>query len=373
VATPAGSATPAAKVPSKPVTINVLDVAGNLQLTKQMMENFKAAHPEMVANITYSTATAPELAGKLQAQQAGGNAQISLVMTGTDGLAAGIKNNLLTKITPDHEDMFPNLTANYLEPAAAMQGLAQGYGIEVVYYPSGPLLEYNPTKVTTPPTTPAELLAWAKAHPGKFEYARPANSGPGRTFLMALPYLLGDKDPTDPTNGWANTWAYLKDLGQYIKVYQTGTTATMKDLANGTVDMLSSTTGWYINPIILGTVPKTTAVGNFQNMTWVTDAQYAVIPKGVSDDTLIADLALIAWMLKPDQQAISYDKGYFYPGPAVKNVTLDMAPADSQAALKGVVPAQFDQWITQFPKVTSLPADQQVIAFDLWDKQIGKK
>jgi ABC-type uncharacterized transport system YnjBCD substrate-binding protein len=362
-----------AKVPSKPVTINVLDVAGNLQLTKQMMENFKTAHPEFVSSITYSTSTAPELAGKLQAQQAGGNAQISLVMTGTDGLAAGIKNNLLTSIIPDHQDMFPNLTANYLEPAAAMQTLAQGFGIEVVYYPSGPLIEYNPSKVTTPPTTPAELLTWAKAHPGKFEYARPANSGPGRTFLMALPYLLGDKDPTDPTNGWANTWAYLKDLGQYINVYQTGTTATMKDLAAGTVDMLSSTTGWYINPIILGTVPKTTAVGNFQNMTWVTDAQYAVIPKGVSDDTLIADLALMAWMLKPDQQAISYDKGYFYPGPAVKNVTLDMAPADSQAALKGVVPAQFDTWIAQFPKVTSLPADQQVIAFDMWDKTIGKK
>ena len=77
--------------------------------------------------------------------------------------------------------------------------------------------------------------------------------------------------------------------------------------------------------------------------------------------------------LKPDQQAISFDKGYFYPGPAVKNVTIDMAPADSQAALKGVVPATFDQWINQFPKVTSLPADQQVIAFDIWDRTIGKK
>jgi len=356
-----------------PVTINVLDVAGNLQLTKGMIENFKAAHPEIVNNVTYSTATAPELAGKLQAQQQGGNVQINLVLTGTDGLSAGIKNNLLVKLTPDHQDAFPNLMANYLDPAAAMQGLAQGYGIEIVYYPSGPLIEYNPANVTTPPTTPQELLTWAKAHPGKFEYARPANSGPGRTFLMALPYMLGDKDPKDPTNGWANTWAYLKDLGQYINVYQTGTTATMKDLAAGTVDMLSSTTGWYINPIVLGTVPKTTAVGNFQNMTWVTDAQYAVIPNGVSSAVLNADLQLIAWMLKPDQQAISYDKGYFYPGPAVKGVTLDMAPADSQAAIKAVLPAQFDQWITQFPKVTSLPADQQVIAFDLWDKNIGKK
>ena len=373
-ATAAAAATPAAMVkPSAPVTINVLDVAGNLQLTKQMMENFKAAHPEIVANITYSTATAPELAGKLQAQEAGGGSGISLVMTGTDGLAAGVKNNLLTQITPDHNDMFPGLMDNYLAPAAAMQGLAQGFGIDVVYYPSGPLYEYNPSKVTTPPTTPAELLAWAKANPNRFEYARPANSGPGRTFLMALPYMLGDSDPTDPVNGWTKTWAYLKDLGQYIKVYQTGTTATMKDLANGTVDMLASTTGWYINPIILGTVPKTTAVGHFENMTWVTDAQYAVVPKGVSADVLTADLDLIAWMLHPDQQAFSYDNGYFYPGPAVKNVTLDMAPATSQTAIKAVLPAQFDTWINQYPKVTSLPADTQVAAFDMWNQQIAKK
>jgi putative spermidine/putrescine transport system substrate-binding protein len=371
----AASATPAAMViPSKPVTINVLDVAGNLQLTKQMMENFKAKYPNIVSNITYTTASAPELAGKLKAQQAGGNAQISLVMTGTDGLSAGIKNDLLVKLLPDHEDMFPGLMDNYLAPAADMQGLAQGYGVEVVYYPSGPLYEYNPSKVTGDlPTTPETLLAWAKAHPGRFEYARPANSGPGRTWLMALPYMLGDKDPTDPVNGWDKTWAYLQDLGQYINVYQTGTTATMKDLAAGTVDMIATTTGWYINPILLGTVPTTTKVSNFTNMTWVTDAQYAVVPKGIDADTLTADLDLIAWMLHPDQQAYSFDKGYFYPGPAVKDVTLDMAPADSQTAVKSVLPAEFATWIDQYPKKTSLPADTQVTAFDLWDKKIGKK
>ena len=41
-------------------------------------------------------------------------------------------------------------------------------------------------------------------------YARPANSGPGRTLLMGLPYILGDKDPTDPVKGWDKTWAYLQ-------------------------------------------------------------------------------------------------------------------------------------------------------------------
>jgi putative spermidine/putrescine transport system substrate-binding protein len=107
-------------------------------------------------------------------------------------------------------------------------------------------------------------------------------------------------------------------------------------------------------------------------MTWVTDAQFAVIPKGVDSDTLIADLDLVAWMLHPDQQAFSFDSGYFYPGPAVKGVTLDMAPAANQTAIKAVLPASFATWIDQYPKKTSLPAATQVIAFDLWDRNIGK-
>lgn len=359
--------------PAAPVTINILDVAGNLQLTQGMIDNFKAANPSLVKDITFTKATAPEMAGKLQAQQGAGEAQINLVLTGTDGLSAGIKLDLLTRILPDHEDVFPNLMENYLEPAADMQELAQGYGVAIVYYPSGPLVEYNPDKVPNPPTTPQELLDWAKANPGRFEYARPANSGPGRTFLMALPYLLGDKDPLDPTNGWEKTWAYLKDLGQYINVYQTGTTATMKDLAAGTVDMIATTTGWDINPRVLGTVPNTVKVGLLQPMNWVTDAQYAVIPKGVSSDVLDVNLKLIAWMLQPEQQAIAYDKGYFYPGPAVKDVTIDMAPKDSQDVISQYGRPEYSQWIDQYPKHPSLPADAQVTAFDLWDREIGKQ
>lgn len=373
----AGSSTtpsdPGAGAPAEPVTINILDVAGNLQLTQGMIDNFKAANPSIVKDITFTKATAPEMAGKLQAQQGAGEAQINLVLTGTDGLSAGIKQGLLTKILPDHEDVFPNLMENYLEPAADMQELAQGYGVAIVYYPSGPLVEYNPDKVPNPPATPQELLDWAKANPGKFEYARPANSGPGRTFLMALPYLLGDKDPLDPTNGWEKTWAYLKELGQYINVYQTGTTATMKDLAAGTVDVIASTTGWDINPRVLGTVPNTVKVGLLQPMNWVTDAQYAVIPKGVSSDVLNANLKLIAWMLQPEQQAIAYDKGYFYPGPAVKGVTLDMAPKDSQDVINQYGRPEYSQWIDQYPKHPSLPADAQVTAFDIWDREIGKR
>ena len=44
-----------------------------------------------------------------------------------------------------------------------MQALAQGQGVVVAYYPSGPLLEYMPDKVKTVPTTAEELLAWSQA------------------------------------------------------------------------------------------------------------------------------------------------------------------------------------------------------------------
>ena len=68
-------------------------------------------------------------------------------------------------------------------------------------------------------------------------YARPANSGPGRTFMMGLPYILGDKDPQDPAKGWDKTWAYLKELGQNIEYYPSGTGAVMKELGEGSRDM----------------------------------------------------------------------------------------------------------------------------------------
>ncbi|HEV2634149.1 MAG TPA: extracellular solute-binding protein [Actinocrinis sp.] len=360
-----------ASAPAKPVTLDILDVAGNLQLTKPAIEAFRSAHPEILSGVTYATGTAPQLAAKLQAQQQGGNVQIGLVLTGTDGLAAGIQDSLYVNLKQYYPQFFPNLMANYQPAAASMAALAQDQGIELVWYPSGPLLEYDPTKVTTPPATPADLLTWAKANPGKFQYAEPANSGPGRTFLMGLPYLLGDSDPTDPTNGWAKTWAYLTQLNQYVSTYPSGTSATMKNLAAGTVEIIASTTGWYINPRALGTVPANMKVAKFDDFTWVSDAQYGVIPKGVSDDVLIATLRLLAWLLEPAQQAVTYDTGYFYPGPAVKGVTLAMAPAASRQVVAQYGDPDFDSWIAQFPIKNSLPAPSQVTAFDLWDQKIG--
>ncbi|MFO1308103.1 MAG: extracellular solute-binding protein [Burkholderiales bacterium] len=358
---------------AQPYTINVVDVAGNLALTQDAFELYAKKNPSKVAKFVFTKAPAPELPGKLKAMQGAGRSDIDIVLTGTDVLAAGVEQGLLVKLLPDYASKFPNLTANYLPAAAEMQKLASDQGIAISFMPAGPLVEYNPAKVKQVPTTPAELLAWCKANPNRLIYARPANSGPGRTFIMGLPYLLGDKDPKDPVNGWEKTWAYLKELNSCIEYYPTGTGAVMKELGEGSRDMTVTMTGWDINPRVLGIVPKEFKVAPFKGMTWVNDAHYIVVPRGVPADRMQVVLDVIAFMLTPEAQAYMYDKGYFYPGPAVKNVSLAMAPKESQDAIREYGRPEYEGWLAQFPHTQSLPPKAQVEAFRIWDEQVGAK
>ncbi|MBN1171322.1 MAG: extracellular solute-binding protein [Micromonosporaceae bacterium] len=356
--------------PAQPVSLSILDVAGNLQLTQPMIDSFVSASPSIISKVTYSKAPSPELAGKIKAQQDANRVDIDIVLTGVDGLAAGIEQGLWLPLLPQQADRLPGM-GGYLPGAQAMQQLASGQGVVVTYYPSGPLIEYLPDKVPSPPTTAQELLDYARVNPGAVQYARPSNSGPGRTFLMGLPYLLGDADPKNPTTGWEKTWSYLAELDRHVTLYPSGTTETMKNLANGSAKIILTTTGWDINPRVLGTVPKEARVAALQGFHWVTDAHYVTIPRGVSADRQAAVLALVQWMLQPDQQAKAYDSGYFYPGPAIRDVDLSMAPEASRTALEEYGRPEYAALIADHPVETPLDAKALVAAFDRWDREIG--
>src|SRR5260221_11521830 len=133
LAGPAWAQAPA--LPSSQQTINVIDVAGNLALTQKAIEKYRADHAKTVSRITFTKAPAPELAGKIKAQQNAGRVDIDLVLTGTDGLAAGIEQGLWIELLPKYAAKFGNLEAKYLEGAAKMQKLAENKGITVAYYP----------------------------------------------------------------------------------------------------------------------------------------------------------------------------------------------------------------------------------------------
>ncbi|NIF42138.1 extracellular solute-binding protein [Burkholderia sp. Tr-862] len=363
----------AAAAVAAPVSLNVVDVAGNLQLTRGAIEAFREKNPNLVSSVTFTNAPAPQLPGKIKAMQAAGRSDIDLVLTGTDALAAGIEQNLWMKLLPDNAGAFPGVLDKYAPGPRKMQDVAQGFGLEVTYMPAGPLLEYNPAKVSDPPKTPAQLLAWCKAHPNKLIYARPANSGPGRTFLMGLPYVLGDKNPQDPINGWDKTWAFLKQLNDCVPYYPGGTSAVMKELGEGTRDMTVTVTGWDLNPRALGIVPADFRIQAFDDMTWVNDAHYMVIPKGVPKEKLDVLFKLMNFLLEPAQQAMTYDDGYFYPGPAVKGVTLEMAPAHSQEVVRKFGRPEYAKLLADRPHVQPLNAQAMVAAFQKWDREIGSQ
>lgn len=368
---PQGAFAQSPKLPSSPVALNVIDAAGNLALTQPIFDTFAKEHSDLVSRFTFNKAPAPELPGKIKAQQRANRIDIDLVIVGPDALSAGLADDIWTDIIALPENGLPDLQSIYLDPAWRMQSLAKGKGVVVSYYPSGPLIEYMPERVKTPPTTAEELLAWAKENPNKFVYARPANSGPGRTFLMGLPYLLGDADPKDPAKGWDKTWAYLKELHKQIEYYPAGTGALMKEFGEGTRDITVTTTGWDINPRALGVVQKEAAVGQLKGFHWVCDAHYFSIPKGVSDDKVAVLLEFIKYALQPQQQAFSYDAGYFYPGPAVKDVTLQMAPQKSQDIIAEFGRPEYEDWIANNPIELPLEPEALVTAFRRWDEEVA--
>src|ERR1043165_638644 len=115
-------------MPKSPVTINIVDVAGNLALTQDAIEQYQKKHPQVVSKFNFTKAPSPELPGKLKARQGAGRSDIDMVLTGTDFLAAGIEQGVLMKILPTYASNFPNLMSNYQPAAAKMQELAGEIG-----------------------------------------------------------------------------------------------------------------------------------------------------------------------------------------------------------------------------------------------------
>lgn len=358
---------------TQPIDLQVLDAGGYLSTFAQsMIQSFVDTHHNLVKSVEFlPRIQAPTLPGKLQAEQAAHRVTTNLILSGFDGVSSSIKDGLVEPLIPAHQDVFPNLNSNYQPAAKNFNDLANGQALVFAYTPSGPLFEYDPAKVPSPPTTIQALQAWIHANPHKFLYAEPANSGPGRTMLMGLPYLLGDSNPQDPVNGWAKTWTFLKDVKGYIDTPPTGTSATMKNLANDTSWIVASTFGWDINPRVLQQVPAGDKTFMLQGTTLVSDAAFMMMPKGLDTNTQKVILQLMAYMLTPQAQAMTYDEGYFYPGPAIQNVPLSMAPAKSQQVLQQYGHPEYTSIIANTKIVNPLSSDNLVAAFDKWNQDIG--
>src|SRR5699024_7244338 len=103
-------------------------------LTGPMVDKFIEEHPDVISSVTWESAGSPDLVGNIKPQVDSGQLSVDLVMTGNDGLSAGIAEDLWVPLVDEYGDRLTG-QENYLEPAAAMQELAEGYGAVTTYYP----------------------------------------------------------------------------------------------------------------------------------------------------------------------------------------------------------------------------------------------
>jgi len=352
----------------QPITISILDNGGDYASTGAIIENYKKAFPNKVKEIKLQRGPAPETPAKIKAQQDAGRADINLVLTGQDAGSVLAAHDQLIRLFPTYDKLFPK--DELKEEAKILQDAGGGFLIPTVVNAGGPVFIYNPKKVPNPPKTAAELLAWAKANPKRLLYARPANSGPGRSIMAGIPWILGDKAPMDPEKGWDKAWAYMKELGQYIEYYPTGTLFTLREFAQEQRWIIAGIMEWDMKPRAEGVIPPESKIAVLENTTFVIDGHYWAIPKGVPQNEVDVLLDLMKFMRRVDQQVLTYKA---FIGPSIKAATLDKAPADIRDYVKEFWRPEYDQIGPgkKYNMVSQLDFKELTYAMDRWDREIG--
>ncbi len=349
-----------------PITLSIVDVSGDLSSVRAIIENYQKANPQKVKAASFQRAPAPELPAKIKAQQDAGRVDVNLLLVGQDAGSVLANNGQLVKLFPQYDKLFPS--AELTDAGKVLQAEGEGFLLPSVVSNGGPVFIYNPARVKQPPKTVDEFKAWVKANPGKFMYARPANSGPGRSIICGLPYILGDKNPRDPVAGWDRTWAFLKEIGESAEYYPTGTAITLKEFAEGTRWIIAGIMEWDMKPRAEGTIPPDSKIFVLPNTAFVIDGHYWAIPKGVSPVEQEVILDLMKFMRRPEQQVLTWKA---FIGPSIKAATLDKAPPDIQKLVQEHWRPEYTDMEKKYKIVPQLPVKDLIAAMDRWDKEVG--
>jgi putative spermidine/putrescine transport system substrate-binding protein len=350
---------------AEPITLSIIDTGGDLASTEVIIRNYAKANPDKVKDIKIQRAPAPELPAKIKAQQDAGRLDINLVLTGQDGGSLLALNKQIIQI-PNYKTEFPRDILT--DAGKALYDEGGGYLIPSVGNAGGPVFIYNPSKVPNPPKTAVELLAWVKANPGKFMYARPANSGPGRSILQGMSFILNDSKPMDPEKGWEKGWDFLKELGKSVEYYPTGTAVTLKEFAQGQRWIIAGIMEWDMKPRAQSVIPPDSKVAILENTTFVVDGHYWAIPTGVPKEQVDVILDLMKFMWKPEQQVLTWTA---FIGPVVKSATIASAPKNIQDEVKEFWRPEYDQVGTKWKVSPPLGVTALSYAMDRWDREIG--
>jgi len=225
----------------------------------------------------------------------------------------------------------------------------------VAYRGSQVLLAYDSAKVpeNEVPKTFADLIAWAKAHPGQFVYCRPDKGGSGGNFLVRAIYEVTGKDPTKfkavPTNGtpdpaltaqFPKAYELLRSIHDDIYQngsYPAGNNPVLQLLANGSVSMATVWSDQSLQALSKGVLPPTIKLTQFTDLPLPGGYAPFSIPKNAKN--LQGAYDFVNFMLTPETQvSVVQDIGGF---PAVPWSAL---PSELQSKYTSVITTNVPYW-----------------------------
>ena len=185
----------------------------------------------------------------------------------------------------------------------------------IPYRASTVLLAYNSKNVKTPPKTLAELIAWAKANPGKFTYNAPSGGGSGYSFVQTVidSYLTAKEINTLVTvpnkalqAKWDKGWEALRALNKVTYgqngTYPVNNQATLDLLSKGLVDMGPVWSDQIASALKAGTMPKDVKVTTISKPSFTGGPAFLGIPNNSPNRN--GARVLVNWVLSPAAQNI---------------------------------------------------------------------
>jgi len=189
-------------------------------------------------------------------------------------------------------------------------------GYSAPYTGASYLMARDSAQVPTPPTNLAELLAWAKANPGRFTYVAPPQFD-GSRFLLTVLYGVtgGYEQYAGPefnealwTQNSPQVWAYLKELEPYL--WRAGATypptqSRLQELfANGEIWIMPAFTSQIAEGVVNGLLPKTTEAFSLPGVS-LDDPSFTAIPINASNPA--GGMVLANLLASPEGQLQKFD------------------------------------------------------------------
>jgi putative spermidine/putrescine transport system substrate-binding protein len=164
------------------------------------------------------------------------------------------------------------------------------HGAAIPYRGSSVVLAYDSTNVANPPKTLSALLAWIKAHPGKFTYNSPNTGGSGYSFAeTVVDSTMSQGTLTQMQQGyvpnlesqWKQGFDLLHSLNQYIYqgVYPNGNQAVLDLLAKGQIWVAPVWSDQSLTALKTGALPSTIKLTQISNPSFTGGAAYLGVPK----------------------------------------------------------------------------------------------